>query len=119
MLHGAVFVLCGVLAFLLRFDFGVPRDLVPHLIAGVGTWLAVKLALLHMVRMDRCWTRLVSTSDITRIVKFNIEASIFAAAIIVFLGPPGFPQSVYLIDFTLALFATIGVQLSLRRHLHR
>jgi len=111
--HGVYFALAGAMAFLLCFDLKVPSDYLPHLIAGVGTWLAVRLAVFHIAGLDREWVPPYTVSDIARLVFLNAEASVFAATLIVLLGPPGFPRATYFTEFALAVLGTVGIQLSL------
>src|ERR1017187_5397565 len=62
----SIFVLAGVTAFLLRFDFIVPPAFRVHLLAGIGVWAAVKVLVFHFFKLDRGWWRYVSINDLRR-----------------------------------------------------
>lgn len=110
-IHGLFFALAGTTSFLLQFDLEIPRDYLPHLIAGVGTWVAVRLAALHMVGLDNRRVRPNTISDIAQLVTVNAEASLIAATLIVLLGPPGFPRPIYFMEFALVVLGAYGIQL--------
>lgn len=108
-IHALVFALCGSFAFVLHFDFAIPVEYVPHWIAGAGIWVSVKLAVMHLEGLDRGWTRLLSSGDVARLLRVSVKASLLAGVLILLLGPPGFPPSIYFTDLALAFVAISGL----------
>jgi FlaA1/EpsC-like NDP-sugar epimerase len=102
--------LCGACAFLLRFEFNIDSRYVPHLLWAIGIWVVIKSAVFHAAHLNRIWARHVSLPDVMDIFLGNFGGSIVSGLIIVIVAPPGFPRSVYLIDFLLCLVVTIGVR---------
>ena len=107
-------VCSGVGAFLLRFDFRIPPSEVSHLLYALPVWVTVKAALFRLLGLDHGWWRFVSAADVVRLGAVNVLASGVCTPLIVVLAPPGFPRSVYLIDFLLSFLALSGVRLTAR-----
>jgi FlaA1/EpsC-like NDP-sugar epimerase len=110
----AIFILAAVGAFLLRFEFSIPPQHLRYLFFGVATWAVVKSLVFHLNGLDRGWWRFVSTPDLVRIAIANIIGSVAGGLVILFFGPPGFPRSIYLLDFLLCFLATAGIRLAVR-----
>ena len=86
--QAAVVVLSLTTAFLLRFDFALPRSEAPFLRRGLMIALAIKLVIFVLARLDRGWWRFVSMQDLVRILAANAVASrAFVLAASVILGP--------------------------------
>lgn len=113
LLHAALFGLCGLTAFLVRFDFSFKHADVPHLVTGVTVWVLVKLFLWRFEGLDTWRSRTLSRSDLSRVFWTNVKGSMISVVLIVLIARPGFPRSVYLIDFLLCLFATVGLRMTL------
>jgi len=118
LLLGAVqictFALSGIAAFLLRFDFRIPADYRIYLAAAIPVWIVVKSASFHFARLDRRGYRYVSVSDANRLLWANLAGSTISFLVIRFLGPFGFPRSVYLIDLVMCITATAGLRVASR-----
>jgi len=110
----AIFILSAVGAFLLRFEFIIPPVHLRHLFFGVAAWAVVKSVVFHLHSLDRGWWRFVSTPDLVRIASANCIGSIIGGLAILFFGPPGFPRSLYVLDFVLCLMATAGIRVAVR-----
>jgi FlaA1/EpsC-like NDP-sugar epimerase len=102
------FVFAGVLAFLLRFEFGIPHQHLIHLAYAVPTWVVAKGVAFRVFQLDRGGWRYVSIHDVSRLGLANAAGTILAAGAILCWGPAGFPRSIYAIDFLLCLMATAG-----------
>lgn len=109
-----IFLAVGTLAFLLRFDLGIPSVELAHLVWGLAIWVPVKLITFRLAGLDRGWGRFVSMDDLSRVGVGNLAASGFAAIFIAFLAPRGFPRSIYLIDLLICFLATAGVRALIR-----
>jgi len=110
----AIFVLAGVLAFLLRFDLGIPRQFWPHLLAGLCVWIPVKILVFGSFGLDRGWWRYASVGDVSRLAVANLSGSALGCLALVWLAPKGFPRSIYILDSVLCYGMTAGVRLALR-----
>jgi len=110
----AIFILAAVGAFLLRFEFIIPPQFLRHLYFAVATWVVVKSLVFHLHGLHRGWWRFVSTPDLLRIASANIIGSIAGGLVIRFFGPPGFPRSLYVLDFLLCFLGTAGIRVAVR-----
>lgn len=109
-----LFALCGIVAFLLRFDFILSRPDLKSVSWGLAIWLPVKFAAFRLGGLDRGWGRFVSIPDVVRIALWNVAASAAGGALIFLLAPRGFPRSIYLIDLLLCFVATAGLRVLIR-----
>lgn len=119
-----VFALCGLFAFLLRFDMVIPAVEISYLYAGIAVWVVVKILVFAAGRQS--WWRYVSVHDVAYLIGINALASTISCVAILLISPPGFPRSLYLLDFVLCLLATMGMRIgtriiydSVRAHRHQ
>ncbi len=105
-----LFLLAGVSAFLLRFDFFLPKEMIVCLGVGCLTWAVVKAAIFHCFGLSRGMWRYFSIPDLVRVAGANLAASVLSGAILLLIGPQGFPRSILLIDFVLCVMGTVGVR---------
>jgi FlaA1/EpsC-like NDP-sugar epimerase len=110
----AIFVLAALGAFLLRFEFVIQPQSLRYLYFAVATWAVVKSLVFHLHGLDRGWWRFVSTPDLVRIAGANIIGSSAGGLVILVFGPPGFPRSLYFLDFLLCFMATTGIRVAVR-----
>ena len=107
----AAFVVSGLTAFLLRFDLVLPSIYLRHLAYAIPIWVLVKFVVFHAAKLDRgLWSHLY-TSDLIRIAFANLIASTASCILILFIAPPGFPRSIYLLDLMTCFLATSGLRL--------
>jgi FlaA1/EpsC-like NDP-sugar epimerase len=109
-----IFVLSGLAAFLLRFDFIVPALYFKYFIWALPIWLIVKAVVFRICGLDRGWWRFVSIHDVFRIGAGNLLGSSASVVLIFTLAPRGFPRSLYILDFIICLLATNGVRIFTR-----
>ena len=109
-----IFVLSGLAAFLLRFDFTVPAFYFKYFIWALPIWLIVKAVIFRVCGLDRGWWRFVSVHDVFRIGVGNLLGSSASAVLILTLAPRGFPRSLYILDFLICLLVTSGVRVFTR-----
>ena len=109
-----IFVISGLGAFLLRFDFKIPDDEWIHIAYAIPIWVAVKTAAFHMFHLDNRSWRYISASEVLNIAWLNLMVSCGAMVTIVLLAPKGLPRSVYILDFLLCVGATAGVRVLIR-----
>ncbi len=103
-----------LLAFLLRFEFTIPRDQRWILGMGICLFLPAKGLVFYGFRLHRNWWHLIGLLDLPRIILANLCASAAAAtAALVVVGPP-FPKSIFIMDGCLCLLIIFGFQFSVR-----
>jgi FlaA1/EpsC-like NDP-sugar epimerase len=110
----AIFLFAGLSAFLLRFDCAIPGQLQRHLISALVIWALFKVAFFHVLSLDRGWWSYTSVQDLLRLIAGNAIASTAASVAILLLSAPGFPRSIYFLDFLLCLSMTAGIRLAVR-----
>ena len=111
------FAACIYAAYLLRFDFRIPKDEFQYLTPGIFLAIVVKWGVFYMAKLNRFLWKFVSVADLVRLFFANAAASLaFAIVARVVLGP-GFPRSVYVIDFLLCFLATCSVRFIVRLYL--
>jgi FlaA1/EpsC-like NDP-sugar epimerase len=109
-----LFVISGVAAFLLRFEFSIPDALKAALWACLCVGVAAKVATFHAFGLGRGMWRYFATQDLIRVTATNIAASILASVVLLTAGPKPFPRSVLIIDFLLTLLLTSGARTATR-----
>ena len=110
----AIFLFAGVSAFLLRFDFAIPKEDRERLLAGLCIWVMAKIFAFQLFRLDRGWWRYVSVPDLLRVGYANVAGSAFGGIGIWLFAPRGFPRSIYFLDFLVCFIATAGIRLAAR-----
>jgi FlaA1/EpsC-like NDP-sugar epimerase len=110
----AIFAAAVVAAFLLRFDFSVPAFYLRYLPYALVVWLPLKFVVFYVAKLDRGFWRYVSAIDLIRILVANLVASIFGYFLILWLAPPGFPRSLYVLDLMVCFIGTCGLRLLAR-----
>lgn len=113
-LHGVLIVVAMVLAFLLRFEYSLPREAAPVLSTAVWLAVAVKLPVFVLRRHDRGGWQYAGLVDLRRLLGTNVLASAALAGVAVWGVGPGFPRSILGIDFLLCFLATAGLRFSVR-----
>lgn len=109
-----IFASAGVLAFLLRFDFAIPPHFQAHLLAGLCVWVPVKILVFYSLKLDRGWWRYASVQDLTRVAAANAGGSALGYLGLLWFAPPGFPRSIYSLDFLLCFGMTAGARMAVR-----
>ena len=109
-----MFVLCGILAFVLRFEFALDHAVLMHMYWALPIWVVVKSLTFGAFQLDRGAWRFASVPDIQRIAAANLIGSAISAAVILWFTPAGFPRSVLVLDLVLCLQFTAGARLLAR-----
>ncbi len=114
LLHGMLIVLSMMFAFLLRFEYSVPRELLPILTAALWLALLVKLPVFLLRRHDKGWWRYSGIVDLQKLFVTNVLASLSFAIVATLAIGASFPRSIFCIDFLLCFLATAGLRFSVR-----
>ena len=109
-----IFAVSVITAFLLRFDLSLPPRETAHLVYALSVWVVVKIIVFRIARLDRGWWRFVSLADLPRLAMGNLLGSFVGTLAILWLAPPGFPRSIYVLDLLVCSLLTIGVRLAAR-----
>jgi FlaA1/EpsC-like NDP-sugar epimerase len=109
-----IFVVSGVAAFLLRFDFSLPSECRRDLAYALPIWIGTKIVVFYVAKLDRGLWRYLSSVDLLRLAYGNLAASAIGCALILSIASPRFPFSVFVIDLMLCFIGTSGLRLMLR-----
>ncbi len=112
--HLTVVALCVTAAFLLRFDFSLPADVIPILKEALLIAILVKLPVFDWSGFYRSLRRFVSIPDLYLVFLGNLAGSVLFAALSMFWIGPAMPRSVLIIDAILCFVATALVRFSVR-----
>ncbi|MBE0660340.1 MAG: polysaccharide biosynthesis protein [Bryobacteraceae bacterium] len=99
-------------AFLLRFDFSIPTYYRPHLLLGVVCLVLGKSVTFVLFGLHRESWRYVSSNDLLRLAMANFAGSVLCGITIFILSPPGFPRSIYVLDYILCFGLTAWVRVA-------
>lgn len=108
------FILAGLGAFLLRFDFTLPPIYLRDLRYALSIWIVTKTIAFLVFRLDRGVWRYVNIFDLVRVALGNIVAALVSWIFISWIGPAGFPRSVFVLDLLLCFLATSGLRIGTR-----
>src|SRR5256885_2319664 len=112
----AVIVLSLVTAFLLRFEYAIPRVEIPHLLGGLAMALGVKLAVFYFSRSERGGWRYSGIADLYQLLRANLISSAAFTLVAIAVYGWAFPRSVYCIDFLLCFLAMAGARVGVRMY---
>jgi len=105
------------LAFLLRFEFSIPPTELIHYQRGMVIALVAKLLTFYAMGRHRTSWRYTGIFDLQHLVAAQLAGSaLFFAANFLIFGP-GFPRSLYVIDFLLCLLIKVGSRVLIRAYL--
>ena len=116
-IHSLVIITSLVTASWLRFLFGSSELEAGLLTRALTVLIPIKLVTFTIARFHNVWRGDALMMDLARICVVNVAATALSIAGIYLWIAPGFPRSVYLIDFLLCsiLFVLIRVAIELRR----
>jgi len=110
----AIFLIAGVSAYLLRFDFSIPPHYHRHLVAALCAWVLAKILVFRLLGLDGGWWRYSSVPDLLRVAAGNVFGSALGGIGLLILAPPGFPRSLCILDFLLCFLLTAGIRIAVR-----
>ena len=114
LIYTVVFAVSVLIAYMLRFEYAIPKEELPNLMRGMLVAVAVKMIAIRISGLDRGWLGYAGLYDLPMIAATNVGASIVFGLVTHFLVAPSFPRSVFAIDFLLALLATATVRFAFR-----
>jgi FlaA1/EpsC-like NDP-sugar epimerase len=85
-----------------------------YLTYALPIWIVVKIAVFRLAKLDRGLWRYVSVVDVIRVAIGNLVASALSCVLILVVGPPGFPRSIYALDLIVCFLATCGLRMAVR-----
>jgi FlaA1/EpsC-like NDP-sugar epimerase len=109
-----LFLLAGISAFLLRFEFTIPPERTLTLAYALAVWVPMQaLAYYSLGLLSGGW-RFVSLHDAVRLLWANLAAMLASFLVILAIGPSGFPRSLYILDFLICYLLGVGVRAAVR-----
>jgi len=106
-------------AFVLRFEYVVPRSEFTHLWEGILLAVAIKLIAFHIAGSDRSGWRYAGIPDVYNLLAANLGGSLLWSIAVLLLIGAGFPRSIYAIDFLVCLLSTVGLRVLSRSWFER
>jgi FlaA1/EpsC-like NDP-sugar epimerase len=112
-IHCSIFAFSAAVAFLLRFEFSIPRGELKHLYTAMIVWTVIKIGVFHVAGLNRGWWRFVSIHDLGLLAFANGIASTVCFGVIS-LSTAGFPRSIYILDLLICFLCTCGIRVIVR-----
>jgi FlaA1/EpsC-like NDP-sugar epimerase len=109
-------VISLTLSFVLRFDFTIPGSEKSNILFGLLLFAPIKLGIFYLLFLERGWWMSLGITDLMRIVSANVAASAVTTLAGLTVIGPGFPRSVYALDFLLNTAAICAMRVTLRIH---
>ena len=117
MFHVAAIGLSLITAFLLRFDFGLPDEMKTLVLKGLLAAAVLKVPVFISARLHSASWRFAGVRELWHLLVANtLATAAFTVVALVWLGPSGFPRSIYILDFLLCLLLTASGQFVVRIH---
>jgi FlaA1/EpsC-like NDP-sugar epimerase len=110
----AGFTLCGLLAFLLRFDASVPAIYMHGMGEAITIWAMAKSAAFYFGAVNTGYWRYTSLDEAVRIALANSAGSMVGSAIILLVVHPGIPRSIYIMEWLASCSLTLGTRFAVR-----
>ncbi len=114
-LHMAIFIAANHLAYLIRFDFMVPRQYLGAMRDTIPVLLIAKALGFLAFGQFSGWWRYVSIRDVFPVsASCALGSALFAGAVYALWGPYHVPRSIYLLDFGNTLLLVLGARYMIR-----
>lgn len=101
-------------AFLLRFEFDIPETYRKAFPAWLGLLLVVRMAVHFWFGLFHGLWRYSSSRDLVALVKAALVSTALFALVVWFVGPPGLPRTVIVMDFVGSIVVVGGVRFTVR-----
>jgi FlaA1/EpsC-like NDP-sugar epimerase len=108
-IEASISVVSVLLAFLLRFDLSIPDFFWPHVVSAILIGLPVKLFFSIAFGVHHHSFRYVSMQDFARLMLLQLLSTGVGSAIIS-VGVPGFPRSIYFLQFLTSIILSGGAR---------
>ncbi|MGH7559301.1 MAG: polysaccharide biosynthesis protein [Gemmatimonadota bacterium] len=114
-LHVALIPLAYGLAFLLRFEWPIPEHYIRVFWMTLPLLAVLRLGMFAMFRLYNGWWRYVGMYDLTALLKaVSFSSLLFAAALFLTGQIRGFPRSVFVLDWGIAIACFGGIRFTVR-----
>ncbi len=115
LLDACLFAIALWFAYLFRFDFRMPSQYVGQFLNLLPYAVAVKLGVFLFFGMYRGMWRYTSLGDLWKLLRLSFLQSAALLSLLLFVfNAEGFPRSVFILDWGLALALTAGLRLAIR-----
>jgi FlaA1/EpsC-like NDP-sugar epimerase len=109
-----LFLLAGLSAFLLRFEFIIPPERWLYLAYALAVWIPMQALAYYVLGLWSGGWRFVSLHDALRLFWANLGATVASVLVILAVGPPRFPDSLFILDFVLCCLFSMGARAAVR-----
>lgn len=115
LLHLAIFLSANHLAYLVRFEFSIPRDFVAVMRHTIPLLIIAKAFAFLVCGLFRGWWRHVAIQDVPPIVAgCTLGSVLFAAGVYLVPEQTPIPRSIYILDWGFTLALVLGTRFSIR-----
>jgi FlaA1/EpsC-like NDP-sugar epimerase len=115
----AIAGISGITAYLLRFDFQIPRAWISGAAVALLCWLVVQPLALHASGWNRIGWNRIALPDVGLLIRAVCIAASISSAVILLLGKGTVPRSVLILQAALVLMFAVSVRVVLRLVLER
>ncbi len=112
-----LFLLAGLSAFLLRFEFTIPPERLVQLGYALAVWMPIRCAIYYSLGLWSGGWRFVSLHDAVRLLWANVMVTLISVPILLSVAPGKFPRSLYILDFVLCYLLSVAVRAAVRMSL--
>jgi FlaA1/EpsC-like NDP-sugar epimerase len=112
--HALIVVISLLLAYVLRFDFIIPREELHRLWVGEVIALTTKMLVVYLLGTYVVWWRFAGIADLLDILAANFTGSVLFTMVTTAVAGRNFPRSIFLIDFLLCFLASAGARFAVR-----
>jgi FlaA1/EpsC-like NDP-sugar epimerase len=116
LLLGLVAAFSLIVAFVLRFEYSIPKSELAHLEGGLAVVVILKLVVFYFARCDRGGWRYTGLADVCVLLGATFLGSMLFTGTMLLIYRAAFPRSVYCIDLLVCFLATTGVRLGTRMY---
>jgi FlaA1/EpsC-like NDP-sugar epimerase len=115
LLHLGIFLSAYYIAYLVRFDFGIPPEYLPVMRGSLPVLLAAKVLGFLAFGLLHGWWRYVSIRDVFPVAAgCTLGSVLFAGTSVILWGPTHIPRSIYLLDWGNTLLITLALRYAVR-----
>lgn len=115
----AIAGISGITAYLLRFDFQIPRAWLSGAVAALLCWLVVQPLALHASGWNRLGWNRIALPDVGLLIRAVCIAASISSAVILLLFRGTVPRSVLILQAALVLVFAVSVRVVVRLALER
>lgn len=109
----------GVIAYLLRFDFQIPRDWLPGAVTALVCWLVIQPVALYVSGWNRVGWNRIALPDVALLARSVAVTAMLSSSAILLLRYGRVPRSVFILQAALVFLLGISLRVAARVILER